>query len=289
VSAKRKLRKLITERIEKTDDEINKISKLVTVVPQLQILKEDDETILSIIDATPDDVIEEFAPNFLRQETDRNRLIFQYFPVLPDLSSESAKLFATSASSTTSAYVTTISRVGLIYKDSNSIKPDWVPNVLGLLEEHSNKLAKREYLPDRLDKINHNLGAKYKVALLTFNKCKSKIITVDLAAIQLRSVLEDVWGGMLNIARERDEIFKKSNDRLEKRKEKHLIKVSEILASDVFPKEKIYALLTELNDLCFNLSDRKFGKNPLNNDFQLLNTYFNIWLALLDNISVLAL
>jgi hypothetical protein len=87
------------------------------------------------------------------------------------------------------------------------------------------------------------------------------------------------------MAKDKNKDLRRNTNDLQLRKEGDRNLVSEILASETFPQNRLNPLLSELYALHYKLSDTRFGKNLLNNEFPTLNIYCNEWLALLDAIS----
>ena len=108
---------------------------------------------------------------------------------------------------------------------------------------------------------------------------------MDQCAIQLRSVLQQVWGGLLNLAKSKNTNPRINTNDLALKKVKDREMVASFLKSETFSKVTLVNMLKEIYDLYYDLSATNFGKNPLNSDFPLLKVYYGNWLSLLDAIS----
>jgi hypothetical protein len=255
------------------------------MVPSLQKLKEENETAMKIINSLPEDVAEEIAPRLLFREIQNDKILSVNIPSLPFLMPEALRVIESSTGGTISPYISSASAVVSSCTENRGSKPDWTKYVTVIMDEYSAKVAQQNYLPERLQRINRDLGKQFNIALRSFNKCKNGIIKVNSVAIDLRDVLQQVWGGLSAMAKDKNKDLRRNTNDLQLRKEGDRNLVSEILASETFPQNRLNPLLSELYALHYKLSDTRFGKNLLNNEFPTLNIYCNEWLALLDAIS----
>jgi len=108
---------------------------------------------------------------------------------------------------------------------------------------------------------------------------------VDATAIQMRGILDQIWGGLINLARKKNTNPRIQITDLQFRKLGDRNTISEILNSDFFPKHKLSKLLDDAYKLSSNLSDRHFGKDPLNQDRDTLNLYYSQWISIINDIS----
>lgn len=280
------LKKILSHRISLVEDTLKKISKLVSIIPFLERLKRDDETSLFLLDHLPDDLVEEVAPSLLIQEKETANLLSYLIPKLPPLppKEELVKAVSSSASGTASPYVF----VTTSYVEACSVNLDNRSDITPLVskvDDYSQRVATEGYLPWRLDKINTDLGKKYNVAYDSYIKCKNGVGHVGSCAIEFRDVLEDTWGGLVNLARLKDHGNILKTNHFEKKNENDRELIASVLETKTFPSTRLKILLDKLESLCIKLSAKKFGKNPLNEDFQSLHIYFDEWIAILDGIS----
>ena len=98
--------------------------------------------------------------------------------------------------------------------------------------------AKKEDLPPRLDKINENLGDMFTIALQNFEKTNIGLGMVHQSAIDLRAVLQQLWGGVVALAREKDPASTKKH-RFEMAKDGDRILVAECLIVDDVESKKL--------------------------------------------------
>ena len=72
--------------------------------------------------------------------------------------------------------------------------PTWIEPINDAFTELAKYKAQKADLPPKLDKINVDLGKKFKIALTTIEKSRNGIRGVDQAAIHMRDILEQAWG-----------------------------------------------------------------------------------------------
>jgi len=289
MSYSKRLKKKIQNRIKKTDKVTSSIKDLIDLVPILQRKKEDDQTSLEILNNLPKDIVEESAPRWLRLEEENDKSFYANLPAIPKVTQANVSELASTAGGTATPYVYGASYILGTYNLNWDDKPKWAENVDGIIGEHSKRIAQREYLPGRLDLINRDLGKAYVVALASYDKCRNGLVTVDQAAVQLRDILQQVWGGLSEMASNKNKDPKRNTKHLELKNEGNRDLVADILATEAFPKVRLTQLLSEMNSLSINISRTDFLKNPLNTDFPSLNNYFNQWISLLDGVSSIVL
>jgi hypothetical protein len=108
--------------------------------------------------------------------------------------------------------------------------------------------AKKTQLPQRLERIQSNLGEMFKVAESSYEKAKGGILGVDQSAMQLRDVIQQLWGGVVNFTRERvDKRYK--GTRFSLRKEPHRNIIANALSVDDIGNKKLVTLLNTMDAL----------------------------------------
>lgn len=279
-----KLENKLKADISQSDDYFDKTSKIVKAAPSIQKWKEGKETSLKIIQGLPKDVAEELAPHLLAWEEENDKVIKPLFPALPDITPLFIQTVESSSGSTT-PYIVNATNTILSCECYVDADADWIDGVTAIINEHTLKIQKEDYLPLRLEKINPHLGEMYKIANNSVIKSQNNIIGIDQSAIQMRDVLEQVWGGLVEMAREKniDPTINMNNLKLKKTGDRDL--VATLLSTALFPKLKIFELLSDAYSLHLKLSDRNFGKNLLTKDVEKLNLYYQQWNAILDGIS----
>ena len=279
-----KLENKLKGDINLSDDYLNKTSKAVEAAPSVQRWKEGKETSLKILYGLPRDVAEEFSPIFMTWEDESDKVIKPNFPVIPGISPLFIQAVESSSGSPT-PYIVNATNTIISYEGSGNEDTSWIAGVTAVINEHTIKIKQESYLPLRLDKINSNLGEMYKIANDSVVKSQNSIIGIDQSAIQMRDVLEQVWGGLVRMARKKNEDPKVNMAYLEMKKPGDRDLVATLLTNAVFPKIKILELLSDAYSLHSKLSKTNFGKNPLTKDFATLNLYYSQWITFLDSIS----
>ena len=265
-------------------DMLNGIAGLVEIAPQIQHLKDDTEIKRALLHKVPRDKTKLKLNEFLKHEEGEDRILK---PILPSIT-QVDKLFVQAVEGTAGSptnYV--VMATNAILENEASAETDnvWVYDVQKIVEEHTKNIQQRTNLPERLNRLNRNLGESFKVVQDSFAKSQNKIAGVDATAIQMRGILYQIWGGILNIARVKNINSRIQVDNLEFKKPKDRILVSDILKTDLFPKTKLSSLLDDAYKLSSNLSDRHFGKDPLNQNREKLKIYYSQWISIINDIS----
>ena len=143
--------------------------------------------------------------------------------------------------------------------------------------------AKSRTLPPRLNRINKKLGKKFRVAQQSYDKAKNGIVGIDQSAIQLRDVLEQLWGGLVVLIR-------KINPRKYNKAELKLNATGKSIAMECLGakdinKKKLTELLEIVSKIHDEISKPDFGKNPLTNDKEKLAELYDLWLSVVSDIA----
>ena len=120
-------------------------------------------------------------------------------PHLPEITPES-KWFLASGTSDTSVYAELSYSLQILEVDTND---DWITPipVMEAFYSLAYEKAKKTDLPPKLDRINGRLGELFTIALKSYKKAQSETVDIDQAAMQLRDVLQQLWGGLAETAR----------------------------------------------------------------------------------------
>lgn len=165
-----------------------------------------------------------------------------------------------------------------------STVPTWIGPVSDGFSELAEYKAKKADFPPKLEKINTNLGEKFKVTMKNIDKARHRIVGVDVAAFQMRDILDQAWGGIVDIVKRKYPRRPARFSDLPIRKEANRIFVAECLGKDDNQKKKLMLLFDNMKTLHCNLSVTDFGKNPLSNDRVKLEQYFDSWILQLDDL-----
>jgi hypothetical protein len=138
-------------------------------------------------------------------------------------------------------------------------------------------------LPPRLNRINRNLGKKFRVAQQSYDKAKNGIVGIDQAAIQFRDVLEQLWGGLVVLIRKKEpRKYNKADLKLNATGKRIAI---ECLAADTVSKQKLTNLLEIVSKIHNEISETDFGKNPLTKDMDKLTEVYDLWTTVVSDIA----
>jgi len=246
MSAKGRIKKIIKDRIDKVDDTLEKTSQLVEAIPALQQQKAEDEFTLGLLDIFPADYVEENAQKWLQIEEANNDLFSSNLPHLGDFPSEFIRTTLTTASGTATPYIASGSNLIARYYAGPEVKPDWVARIATKLTEHNNMVLLRDTIPARLNMLNPQLGDKFIEAQNSYSRCQIGVLGVDLCAIHLRDVLEQIWGGLVVLAVMKNTNPKINTNRLQLKKEGDRSLVGTLLASTTFPKARLEFQLSNM-------------------------------------------
>jgi hypothetical protein len=271
---------------ESLNNEINHYEKLlelfknlVNLVPHIQERKQEAEVKLELAKNVPDDVIEEISPGLINIEKSEEKLlddkishfgtaanlIMDYFPI------------STGSASAYQEIVFDIPNYDMdIYSNIDPIKKGFVI----LAEDKSRKTE----TPKLLSNIYPDLGDMYVEARNSVDKAKGRIINVNQAVMDLRDVLQQIWGALGQKAVEsnpekwhgiQNKGFKKHN---------HRAIVADCLTDNSLDRDKLLILLGNMYKLFTDLSATDLGKNPLSNDIDRLDILHNRWIIQIDDL-----
>lgn len=289
MSQKDEFKKSLENEIEQCDDFLKKAKDIADIVPLVVEHKKEAEAKLVFVDNVPEPIMAERGGIlFVFQKHDEEQLN-SYLPELPGITPEGRRYLA-SGSSDSSEYfdiVQTYRRADLQpYNASGEFftKTDIesLDKVIVVFSELADEKAKKKTLPPLLNKINNDLGEKYKVAQDSYDKATNGIVGVDQSAIQLRDVIEQLWGGLVKAVREKDPRKYKGVELNLDVKGKGI--AVECLAPDQVNKQKLTLLLDSMSTIKAQISDSEFGKNPLNTDVEKLTEIYTKWKLVVTDI-----
>lgn len=261
------------------DDFLIGAKEIDELIPHIQERKKETDAKLKFVQAAPEDFLIELGePLFTFQKHDEEQAT-DFVPKFPTLTSF-ARGFIASGTASTSAYAEMSYNLQTYNVDNNQ---EWVAPVNSIFASLAEEKSTKADLPSRLDKINGRLGEMFSVAVNSFEKARSEILGVDQSAIQLRDVLQHLWGGLANLARAKNPAIKDS--KLELGSKRHRGFVSESITKDGLDKEKTFALLGIMAEISSELSQTNFGKNPLSTDVKKLEGLYTRWLLVIDDVA----
>ncbi|MBK9207999.1 MAG: hypothetical protein IPL71_06740 [Anaerolineales bacterium] len=283
MSKKEEWRKLLENKIKKRKEYIKNVKELVEVASEAEEQNKEDEAKLFFVENMPESILAERGqPLFLFEQYDEEQLN-TYLPGLSKINADARKYILTSGTTDSSAYAEIVET----YRVSKEVLAPYTTTFTTLesksIEEVSivfsdlaKEKAKKENLPPRLNKINENLGDMFTIALQNYNKTKIGLGMVHQSAMDLRVVLQQLWGGLVALARKKDSAQTKRH-RFEMAKQGDRIFIVECLIVEDVEKKKLISSLDILAKALLQFSDGDFGKNLLGDDKEKLNNLYNLW------------
>ncbi len=293
MSQKEEWKKLIENKIELRKELIKNVKELSDLATEAEERNKEDEAKLFFVEHMPEQIlIERGQPLFLFEKHDEDQLN-RCLPGLSKVTSDVRGYMNSSGTTAASSYAEIIET----YRSSapgEGITPftvDFTPLESNSIEEVSivfsdlaEEKSKKENLPSRLNKINKSLGDMFTIALQNYDKTKIGLGMVHQSAMDLRAVLQQLWGGLVDLARRINPVMTK-NHRFEMAKQGDRIFVVECLLTDEIEKKKLVSSLDISAKLYSDFSDGGFGKNLLGNDKERLNRLYKLWILTINDIA----
>lgn len=273
------LRNSVNKEVEDCDEFLERAKGIVDLVPLVQERKREAEAKKVALTKMPEDAIVEYAPKLLAIQLNDQQKLKTSLPALPQVNKE--LFLRISASGTTSAFYEAVVTTAHYTKPV----PVWIQPVNEVFDSLAQEKAKKADLPIALEKLQPRLDVAFTVAVESVEKSKSKVLGIDQAAIQLRDVIQQIWGALAERSRQiRSESI--GGQRLELKKQAHRIIVADCLAT---PSEN-KALVLLLHNL-FKLSDELSAicKDPLISDLPTLERLYTEWLLQIDDLRKLVI
>jgi hypothetical protein len=276
MSKKKKLLESTTNEIGAYDETIDNIKKLTDGVPSLIERRMDAETRLKVIGLMPDDVVDENANILLTMQEENEKDVKEKLLGLSGEVGKVKSVLMISSSGTSSAYVGVISAVV-----RSSSPNEWTEKATNIFNGYYVDRSRIANLPDKLDMINIDLGKSFSIANSSYEKACVGIINVDQAATEMRNVLNQLWAGLLDLARKKSG---KPLNNYEFKTEGHRHEVVRCLVDDDLQFRKLSLQIDSAYGLFSELSVTYFGKNNLGVDIQRLKNDAVSWRALILDI-----
>lgn len=257
--------------LERTEKLIKQAKDISDAVPYLQDRKNEIHILLNVVDKMPDDVSDELTPKLMGLYQPSKENFFRAFPDLPDM--DTRQYSALSSTGTASAYYSAISSISEENADLT-----WLYSSKSAFEELANDKSRKLSLKGKLRKIRPTLGEIYHSAVDSFEKSKANIVNPNQAAGQMRDLIQQIWGALVELSRQKCSI---GNQGFELKKPAHREKISYCLASAENEK-RLSFILEELYDLYFKLSP--IAKDPIFNDKILLSSLYTNWVLHIDDL-----
>jgi len=262
------------------------------IVPDIERRKREAEARRMFFKHMPDSIIDEFGDKLYEDQKNNEEQAKLHVPTLPMVGRESIRVLA-SGTSSSSDYI----EITQTYRRSATFEPseEGILHFQGPMEyakvemvhdtfsKLAEERAKSRTLPPRLNRISKNLGKKFRVAQNNYAKAKNGILGVDQSAIQLRDVIEQLWGGLVILIRNINP-RKHNKAELKLNSTGKVIAVEELANTDP-NKKKLTDLLEKASRIHDEISDTNFGKNPLADDKEKLAELFELWQSVVSDIA----
>jgi hypothetical protein len=279
VSSRDELNQSLDAEIEGYDKYLKDTRKRIDLAQHVLERKKEAEAKRVFVRFVPDELLDEVGDRLLVIQQNESKRSIALLAGLGEVSSE-AQWYLGSGTASSSAYLGMAETVKVY--EASEIKPEWTGPVIAAYSELADEKAKKVSLPKRLNKIGENLGDSFNIAQQSVEKARAELIGIDQAAIQLRDVLQQLWGCLANWVRDNCPQYKDS--KLELRREKHRGFAIECLANDDASKVQLTYLLENMASIHEEISETQFGKNPLTNNSARLIGLYRRWILVVDDV-----
>jgi hypothetical protein len=290
MSRKTEWKKRLENKIKVRKDLIRKVREWAEIAADAEEENKKDEAKLYFVEHIPEEILDERGePLFSFEIHDEERLLRQ-LPGLPEVT-PSIRISMVSGSSDSSEYLSIAQSYRRSTINNNPFtlpfsqeQADKIEQVYQVFSDLADETARKQRLPELLNRINMELGEKFTITVRNYQKAKTEIVGIDQSAIQMRSVLEQLWGGMIILARKNiANDYKDSRFALQK--ENHRKIVAEALVGDDFERKNLILSLDKMASLTKAFSNTQFGKNQATKDIEKLNDSYKVWILTIDDVA----
>jgi hypothetical protein len=282
VTKKDEIEQSLENEIERIDETVDGIRDLNELVPGLQERRKEAVAKLTFVKYTPDAVFSEFEDNFYDIQKSDEEQAKRYVIPVPEITPEMARYWSSGTASTSSFYEvhSTVANFDNLLEVGGH---EWAKPITDAFSELADEKAKKAELPAKLDSIQEDLGKMFTIAQKNVEKAKSGIVGVDQSAKQLRDVIQQLWGGLADLARKRGPAkYKRRRLALKKIADRNI--VVQCLADNEINAKKLTMLLSSMAKLHLDLSVGEFMKNPLTDDIERLESLYRRWILVIDDV-----
>jgi hypothetical protein len=282
-------KKTLKNKIAKRAEFIDNVKELSDLAVKAEEQNKEDKAKLSFVENMPESIlIERGEPLFLIEKHDEKKLD-TYLPSLTQYTTQAKKfVFSSDSTGTSSAYmdIANTFRVpgAVLHPYTASFTPEdaqSVEVVYNTFSDLAEEKSKKENLPPRLNKINEKLGDAFILAVKNYEKSQIELTLVHQSAMDLRAILQQLWGGLVALARKKNAQTLKNHT--EMRKDADRIIVAGCLIDDEIEKKKLISSLDIIARLYSDLSTTNFGKNILGEDKEKLAEIYKLWILAIDD------
>jgi len=276
---------------EHIDKFMKKLRDVNELIPGLYQRRRENEAKITFVDNVPDYVLSEFIPSILPLQLDDEKALLTHLPYIPEVTPVTRRYFA-GTSSTASVYQGEMYRA-INFESEQGITPEWAKPVVVAFEGIADEKTRRANLSDKLKKIQPNLGEMYIVAQSSYEKAKAEAIAgvdevhVKHAVSDMRDVIQHLWGGLADIAKENHPENFRGKQHLQLKKEEHRDIVAVCLAANEINHKKLVLDFRSMAVLYSDMSNTEIGKNPLSRDAKKMDELNSRWVISLDDVTSL--
>jgi hypothetical protein len=262
------------------DMALNVVPVLVDLVPIIEERKKEAEAKRDFAKNVPEGFIEEQSPKLRHiQLSDEQQLEVNVNTFLK--ASRDVKIKFENSTGTSSAFQE-MAYMAPALEPRRSSK-DW-KSVINQFNQLAQDKSRKSEIPKRLDELHEDLGKMFVIAQQTFIKAKNSIININLAASDMKNVLQHIWGNLVHYSQKIDPDKWDGIQHKQFKKQAHRKIASDCLASNDLDKDKLGMLLDYMYRLHTDLSVTEFGKNPLGKDIVKLDEYYYRWITQIDDL-----
>ena len=210
MSKRKPAQKSLKNEIKRYNNFLKGAAVISSMVPGVERRKKEAEARLLFFNHMPDSIIDEFGDKLYEDQKHNEEQARLHVPGLPSVNRESIRVLSTGTTSSSDYLEITQtyrhsaaldnSHEGILHFQGQS-EPLEVKMVNDAFVKLADERTKSRTLPPRLNRINKKLGKKFRVAQQSYDKAKNGIVGIDQSAIQLRDVLEQLWGGLVVLIR----------------------------------------------------------------------------------------
>lgn len=289
MSRKPEWKKSLENKIKARKELIRKVKEWAEIAADAEEANKKDEAKLYFVEHMPEEILDERGETLFLFESHDEKWLMNQLPNLPEVTS-SLRTSMHSGTADSSEYLA----IAQSYRRSTAIDNSYslpfsqeqtekIEQVYQVFSDLADETAKKERLPGRLNRINRELGEKFTITIRNYQKANAEIMGIDQSAIQMRSILEQLWGGMIILAKKNiPNTYKDS--RLALQKENHRRIVVDALVSDDVERKNLILSLDKMASLATTFSNTQFGKNQAAKDIEKLNESYRVWILTIDDV-----
>ncbi len=213
------LEKSLENEVRLYDEFLHNYDENSKLVPGVLRRRKEAITKLTVVRFAPKDALDEISPMLVNLQQYDELRVQTYLPILPEVSKESLQ-YISGSSGTSSAYSGAAVFIST-YKAEQGENIDWLKPIEVAFADLAIEKIRDSTLPKQLEQIYPGLGVIFTTARNSAEAAKAGVGMVDQAAIHMRDVIEQLWGGMVASAKQRAPRSFRNDQHIELKKERH--------------------------------------------------------------------